>query len=685
MSFFTTANDDAKTFSGDQVALGPRVKFLDSFEAAWDQQKRTSAQNAIWAAYADEEDIQRRAMKEAGIENMPMIGIDSWAVNDFLNIGPDEDFGIYKNAARYYAGSGDEADAAKYTEYDRRIEELRKQYPDLQLRTGREMYEAVLEKGRAAEDLANNQRRTFGGEVGAFLGGGFASFAPRTDPLNALTFGVGGIGKTAVMRVLTEGGLQGVVEGMNQITGVQEQRQMMGLSHGAADAFSRVAGTALIGSTFRAGEETLMAAGRRWFRNTETDPAPPPPSAPGVDPKEPLLLEYKPPEWEGMEEWQRDVKAYQEGIINDLVRGTRDYTDDVILRANYGQTRRGAARARLDMDYVSSRLDAWDGEMPFEIKPRTSTSIPKRVSPNFRSDFDIHSPPGASIDALAREVDPKLFMEFDRLADRKAEYQRWLEDPRYLEQRSANMKKAEAKVEELSTKIDNLKYNMGRVGNRRRAEMQTKLDNLLKERDEAIENAVLKDTPEMAAIRKELMQTDIKMRDMYPEVSRAYAHARGEWELDAPNREIVRQMVREGSKELPQDILPAQTYESAFSQFTSTLEDNVPLLKQRPKVEAQLREGADAADVVQTILRENAKVMDEALTSYREMLDSIVKAEKEGVITMNGEQFRFDLDADQIYIPDDAGGTRLVTIREFLEENADTEAELKATQTCSIV
>jgi len=681
MSYLNKANEDAKTLAPEQVSEGPRVGWLDSWEVSWNAQTRAGAQAGMWAAYADEEDAQLRRMKEAGIENMPRIGFD-FKVLPGLYID-DLDYGRYKSASRYFSGSGDEEEGLRLSEYDRRIEELRKTRPELNLSTSREMYDRVIEKGREAERIDQNQRRTFMGSAAALIAGGVASMNPRTDPFNAMTLSVGGIGKTAATRIATEAGAQGVIESINQVSGVQEQRDMMGLSTGFADAASRVAGTAIAGGVFQGLGEGLAYAGKRYFINVEGDIPPPPPETPAPK-KEPLLLEYKPAEWEGRAAWEADAKAYQDQIVSDLIRGTRDYADEIIPMARYGETRQGAARAKADLDYVSQRLDAWDGERPFELKPPArATALPGRVdvrSPEIKLDG-----PGRAVDAIAREVDPKLFGVYDKLADRKTEFQRWLDDPRLKAQQRGAAKKAQEQFDEINKRIDALKWNMRNKGRRRKAEMQTKLDGLVAERDAMKDKLTAKDTPDMAAIRRELMKTDEQMRDLAPAVTRAYAQARNQWDLDEPNRELVRQMVRDGRKELGDNVLP-DTYEDALSIFRETLEDRAPILQQRSKVEAQLREDADAADVAATILRENKKVIDEAMKVYRDSLDRIVKETEEGVVTLNGERYKFDLDNDTIdVLLDDGVSTKRMTIRELLEDNADAEAELKATQTCSIV
>lgn len=440
MSFFSTTNDDAKFVDPAQVSNGPRVGFTESFAASYDAQRRTSAQSGMWAAFADEEDAQLAKARAAGIKNMPRIGID---MIDLNVLGPDSDFFRYKEASKYYSGLGDEDTARRLSEYDKRIEELKQQYPDLGLMSGRDLFDSVVKKGRDAEARMQNQRRTFGGAVGDFIGGAVASLNPRTDNLNFLTLGVGGAGKTAAMRIATEAGAQGVIEGLNQLTGVQQQREMMGLSSGFTDAATRVAGTALIGGVVQGAGESIYAAGKRWF--SDNPPLPSPVSS--TDPaKEPLLLEYKPSGWKGQDQWEKDLRDYQQQVVADLMNGTRDYTDDILVYANPTRNRQMDARARMDIDHVTRSLERWDSENPVDVKPRTSTSIPSRVAPAKVELPDINIA-GSSVDAIARKVDPKLFNVYDSLADRKTELRRWLEDPRYKREQDAAVQKATQDIE----------------------------------------------------------------------------------------------------------------------------------------------------------------------------------------------------------------------------------------------
>lgn len=694
MSYLTSPNEDAKTVAPEFASLGPRVGFLESWKTAWEAQVRTAAMDGMWAAFADEEDEQVRRLREAGIENIPRIAPEL-ALPDISLIGPDADFGAYEDAAKYFAGRGDERTATRMNALDERLARLREERPDVEVLSPRDMYDRVVAKGRAAEQAESDQRRTFTGHVGGFLGGAVASMAPRTDFFNFVTMGVGGLGKTAISRIATQAGAQGVIETINQVTGVQEQRDMMGLSSGFGDAVSRVAGTALAGGALQGVGEGLAFAGRRFFTSRAGDPAPEIPVETPADPETgPLLLEYRPAgreqpnEWEGQEAWESDVRAYQEQIVQDLRTGRRDYTDDIIPAARYGETRFGEARARADLEYVAERLNTWDAPNPYELAP------PKRSPGADTSMYDLSEPKisgvdeavkRASIDAQARDVDPQLFHQYDKLSDRANELRRWLEDPRYKEAQSQAVTDALAEIEELTTRIDNLKWNKRNKGRVRREAIQAEIEELTRQKAKAQERAFVRDTSPMAAIRQELIKTDEKMRDLAPAISRAYAQARGVWDLDEPNRALVRQMTAEGRKHLGSDILPS-TYEDMLSEFQTTLADRAPVLKRASQVQDKIREGMDASDVASLVIREDQKVLDDTILSFRESLDSISRMADDGVVTMNGERYKFDLDKDTIDVMmDDGNGIRTMTVRELLEDAAETEAELKATQTCSIL
>jgi hypothetical protein len=117
---------------------------------------------------------------------------------------------------------------ADFDALELKIGELKKQYP------GVKNFSEILNEVQArAKDIEHNsasvaERGTMLGVTGSFAGRVAGSFTWR-DPINIGTLGLGGIGKSMASRVLTEGAANAAVEAIDQFTGVQENRQLMGL------------------------------------------------------------------------------------------------------------------------------------------------------------------------------------------------------------------------------------------------------------------------------------------------------------------------------------------------------------------------------------------------------------------------------------------------------------------------
>lgn len=650
-------NEENSTLSSvDDVAMGPRVGMLDSWSTSWEAQSRAAATYGIEEAMRDIDAEQYRTMKQAGIENAPKLS--DMSVNMFadLNLGPVPGHSNYMDTARFYVDGGTERRASLLREYDSRIDELRKTHPELNLRSSRAIFEEVRDKAQEAERKQATDRKTFGGHVMDFLGGGVASMSPRTDPFNFMTLPAGGPGKTAVTRIATQTGAQGAIETVNQLTGVQEQRRLLGLSHGFWDGATRVVTTGLGAGVLQGLGEGVGAAGRRFFRNTKTDPAP------KALPEPPKLLEYKPGE---------QVGPSPEGFSP--VGPFDEYMHAV---SPLSGTRTGKARTVMDLDQVATELGDWGGKMPYELKPRTDTAIPTPTGPHFKLDTTAKEALTKDLDGLARQVDPKLFTQYDKLATRKNNYRNWLDEmgadrPKFNE----DVQRIDTKIAELEDKLDTPNVSA------RNAKRYTKqIEELNGERDKLIEQVLLKDTPDMARVRQELLATDEKMRDLAPSVSRAYARAQEQWDLGFEDRQLIRQMIREGRTELPErNPLQNFEYEEAVEFRAKTLEDKAPVLKQAKGVT-----GKDAADVAAAVVKKNLDVYTKAVEDFRTELDSLIDA-KTKKLNVPGTDKPLDLDKDVIVVGRDADGNDIsMTIREFVQEQKQFEEELEAVKVCSI-
>lgn len=659
MSFFNEANRDAYSVSPDAVATGPRVGFLESWSVSWNEQVRASAMYGIEDQMWQFEDQNVKALRQAGVENIPFLSRESigWFSDNLP--GPVAGSNNYLDVAKFYEDGGDPAMSNKLQDYDKRIAELQEKFPELGLRTSREMWDATKGIAQEYESRAMNDRRTLGGNVGAFFGGAIASMNPNTDPFNFVTLGVGGVGETALMRILSQGAGQGAIEAVNQITGVQEQRRLLGLEHGFGDAISRIGSAAVGGAALQGVGEGVAFGVRRWFRSSPIDPAPRPDTT-----ERPVMPDTR--------AVPRDVVPADDNIGGaKLAREPETYVNYLHERSPYSMSRSGRARTVLDLDYVTQRLDDWGGGEPWAVPPKTDTAI---VSP--RGDFiapDVSRVVGrAQVDDLARQVDPETFAKYDALAERKRTYRRWID-----ELSGENNPALEQRLTELDEKIDGLLASIEGLSGRRAAKARKDIAALRAEKEEAV--AAAPQSADVARVRQALMKDDEKMRDLAPLVSRAYARARNEWASGADERKAVLDMMRKGDTKLPdQQAEAARVVDAAKS-----LSDRAPTLREAYKVAGKVADDADAADIASAIVTENIKAMDEALETYRGQLDTLLATEKNGEIEVAGQ--KLNLDRDKVYMPNEDGvGGRELTIRQLVEENKMDEYEIEAITTCSL-
>lgn len=668
MSFFNEANEDATTVAPEAAATGPRVGFLESFAVGYQEQVRASAmygiEDQMWRLDAE----QTEALRKAGIENIPQLSPESFGMLAENLPGPPNDPGDYLNTARYFEDGGTPEFASKLDEYDKRIGELREKYPNLNLRTSREMWENVKGAAKEAEGRAVNDRRTMGGSVGGFLGAAVGGMNPNTDPLNFLTTPIGGAGKTILMRVAGQAGAQGLIEGVNQITGVQEQRRLLGLEYGIGDAVTRVAGATVGGAALQGVGEGVAFGLRRWFKSGPTDMAPPPTPEALNRPALPDTSAVPP----------HAIPADENLAAAKLTRAPETYIDYLHEQSPLSVTRGGRARTVLDLDYMTTRLDDWNGEAPWQVAPKTDTAITLPRSDFIAPDAQRFAE-RAQVNDLARRVDPETFQKYDALAQRKETYNRWLDE--LGDTRDANL---QARIDELDTRIYTMAEKADAATGKRAAKVRKDVQALQAEKEAFIADAATqgKETPDMARVRRALMKDDEKMRDLAPLVSRAYARANQKWANTDADRKAVLDMIRQGRRELPVDETMGRVVDSVSAM---ALVDRAPILRQVDKVAGTLKADADAGDVAQAIVAANMKVMDEAVEQYRASLDGLIKTDPNGEIEINGSRVKLNLDKDTIFVPNEEGtGGREITIRQLLEENKMDEYELEAVSSCSL-
>lgn len=125
-----------------------------------------------------------------------------------------------------------------------RLKKLKETHPEIQ--TFEEMFEAIKTQAKTTEvRAADVSARADGlGSVVNFMSGMVGAFNTN-DPLNIATLPLGGWGKTATLRIATEMGIGGLSETINQVLGVKENRELLGLDN----------------SVWRSVQQILFAAG----------------------------------------------------------------------------------------------------------------------------------------------------------------------------------------------------------------------------------------------------------------------------------------------------------------------------------------------------------------------------------------------------------------------------------------
>lgn len=672
MSFFSAQNRDALTVDGSAVTRGRAVNFIEAFEASWDAQVRGASMFGIQEAMRELDDRQRDAMRKAGLEDVPSL---SSRADDPLRAFTD--FGYdYLDAARFFENGGTPEMAQRLSEYDSKIEDIRKRYPDLNVMTSAEMWGNVKQKAQAAEEHVSTMRNAdFMAPVGSFVGGMAASMNPNTDPLNFATLPVGGFGKSVGVRIATQGGAQGVIEGANQLLGVQEQRQLLGLDHGFADAAMRIGGAFVGGAVVQGAGEAVGFGVRKFLRAPPTKLDPLPPQAPAV-------IQAEPPAPLPVADPRPGVPPDMDVATAKLLEFPESFDDYVHAASPTRATRLGRGRTNIDIAHVEQQLAAWDGPLPAEMQPKMDTATVRDLN-------DFTSIPAlervtrnANVDTLARRADPETVGRYETLAAEKQAYRVRLDSATKDRDRIAA---ASTELDEIAEQIAVLEHKASKAGAMKAKKYRKQLEDLMTlQRDKAAEIAKA-ETPEMRVIRQRMMEIDERMRDLAEPLSRAYARARGKWAAtEADHAEIIK-MMRDGRTENRADDV------DEFLPRVPVLEERVPLMQQRDTV-PDLKQDADAADVVAAVLAKNAETMSVAYDAAKAEIARVLKPEAKNedgtpanTITLPGYKTPLHLDNDHVILETATGEPERVTVREMLQRQLDAEEDLAAVTSCSIV
>lgn len=688
-------NADLLPVANESAAAGPRLGFLAGMEAAYDASMRTQSLEGLTWAFEKLDDEQAQKAKKAGVEytplyarNMPRTQQDR-AIN--TERGTPYGRNIYKDVARQIADGVETPIGDVLREHNQQIIKMNEANPSLGLRSVDDMFSEVRSKAQAAERRANLSHSVMG-SVGSFVGDVAAGVDPRTNLLNTVTLPVGGAGKSVIARIATQAGGQAAIETVNQATGVQENRRLLGLDSGVGNALWNIAGAGLGGAALQGVGEAAVAGLRRlragrWFLPADNDPIPP-------SPAEPLRPQpVTSPEFEAA--WGRLTP-----------------TESTPL----SRSRFGAARADGDMAHAAEQLADWGGPRAWDVPPPTDTRLPGRTSADgFKFAGDVGVEP---LDSIARRIDPDAFAAYDKLNAIKQDMRRQISDEDF--KRSVEASKD---VTDLRLQIRELQAKSQSATPRLAKKYSERIDALNADIEQRYSAATSGDSPAMAAFRQQLMHADEQLRDIGPTLGRAYARAQRRWDVLDAHKKQIDEMIDSGASgigDMPASILTKDIPEPITP---VTMHDLVPELKGEAA-----KPGETAAATVTRVAKETAKAVDEQVDAFRSTLAKVTDAEKvvsererldaalkaqeaktakaEGkdkaveqakleelqaernaldnfAVVVDGKEVQLAMES-RLRIDDGAGGERELTVREYLRELDHDENMLKAVSTCSL-
>lgn len=649
---------DSGPVFGDNVSPGPKLGFLGALESAYNEQTRNQSVNGLAYNFmrADEqEEINARAN---GKEYKAFYKRPTSEAPD-INTGEIPTIGMsaYNDIARTLVDHADNPTLPDFAAHDAHtIEQNTK--GGYQIKTLGEIYDGV--KKQAAETERQAQLPwTIPGYAGGIIGSTIGGLDPRTDPLNTATLLVGGAGKTVLGRIATQAGGQAAIETLNQLTGVQEKRRLLGLDHGVSNAAFSILGAAAGGALIQGAGEVVGAGVRRlttgkWFRDLPNDKAPPAPAEPIAEPQRPPAAAPV-----------SDVPA------PDVWPSRSPLWDSTI----------GKPRAEADLTAVHNQLSDWGGKRPWELDaPTADTRIPGAEQPTTNFKLDYKAGP-ETLDSIARRVDPELFGVYDKYAAAKNAAR---EDIASLGA-ERNSKAGEA-VASVNDQIDALRQQTDGATRRLGKKYAARIAELEKQRDQFLAIETRGDTPAMAAKRQELMDADYQMRDMAPAVTRAYAAAQNKWTVYEGQRQQIAQMIREGAPGI-----------NDIHTTVPKLADEPPAIAYRQndpipeRATTEVKPGEPVASAIMRAQDAATKVIDDTLETFKAYARKAAADVKEGVepethitLNVNGKEVKLALDEGKITVPTEDGGSRSLTPRELLKEVDNDNHMMQAISSCSI-
>lgn len=194
-----------------------------------------------------------------------------------------------------------------------------------------------------------------------------------------------------------------------------------------------------------------------------------------------------------------------------------------------------ADRAQATKEHIKALQD----QEPPAGTPEGADGQPSIATPPSQAPTDIH--------AVARQVAPETFQEYDALTANRDLYRSQIQDMAEQRNELPEAKAAQARIDDILGKVNGVEDRLTNAAATRLEAARSDLD-----------DALSKDTPEMAEARKNLLAADYRMRDLAPDVANAYRRAQDS--LPEAEGENVSQTASEPVQQVPER---AETLEPA--------------------------------------------------------------------------------------------------------------------------
>lgn len=173
-------------------------------------------------------------------------------------------------------------------------------------------------------------------------------------------------------------------------------------------------------------------------------------------------------------------------------------------------------------DAETARAEAVKSAIAQE-EPITAEAMPSPEATAQEATSEPAPAPLPDIHTVARQIAPDTFSEYDALNARKETFRRWLDD---LGEGRSNSDRAKGFQDQIDTILGRVNGVEGRLTKSAADRLQAARDGL----DEYLRT----DTPDMQRVRHDLQQTDLRMRDLAPDVSAAYREAQARMPAPEP-------------------------------------------------------------------------------------------------------------------------------------------------------